>query len=240
MMEGHSQFSLISAPVERQKRNGFSHRIHSIRSRIIPNRRILCMRTRFASPSHRQWEKYNLTNSIAIYDDHIEIANPGIFPPQITPESIKEPHESYPYNLKIAEALYKSTYQESWGSGAKRIIDAYCEQGVEEPVWRWDGGFVIITFTRPKYDPSTTQVGPEYVPTTTQVQQLIELMGDEYMGMKEIMELFDLKSVKRFRENYIQPALAEGAIERLYPNLPNHPKQKYRLTESAKEWKENV
>ena len=149
-------------------------------------------------------------------------------------------NESYPYNLKIAEALYKSTYLESWGSGAKRIIDACCEQGVEEPVWRWDGGFVIITFTRPKYDPSTTQVGPEYVPTTIQVQQLIELMGDEYMGMKEIMELFDLKSVKRFRENYIQPALAEGAIERLYPNLPNHPKQKYRLTESAKEWKENV
>ena len=41
-----------------------------------------------------------------------------------------------------------------------------------------------------------------------------------------------------FRENYIQPALAEGAIERLYPHQPNHPKQKYRLTESAKEWKE--
>lgn len=186
---------------------------------------------------HRQWEKYNLTNSIAIYDDRIEIANPGIFPPQITPESIKEPHESYPYNLKIAEALYKSTYLESWGSGAKRIMDACHEQGVEEPVWRWDGGFVIVTFKRPKHDPSTTQVGLKYVPTTAQVQRLVELMEDEYMSMKELMELFDLKSTKRFRENYIQPALSEGAIERLYPDLPNHPKQKYRLTDSAKEWK---
>lgn len=186
---------------------------------------------------HRQWEKYNLTNSIAIYDDRIEIANPGIFPPQITPESIKEPHESYPYNLKIAEALYKSTYLESWGSGAKRIMDACREQGVEEPVWKWDGGFVIVTFKRPKHDLSTTQVGLKYVPTTAQVQRLVELMGDEYMSMKGILNLFDLKSVKRFRENYIQPALAEGAIERLYPDQPNHPKQKYRLTDSAKEWK---
>ena len=101
---------------------------------------------------HRQWEKYNLTNSIAIYDDRIEIANPGIFPSQITPESIKEPHESYPYNLKIAEALYKSTYLESWGSGAKRIMDACREQGVEEPSWRWDGGFVTIIFKRPFYE----------------------------------------------------------------------------------------
>ena len=205
---------------------------------------------------HRQWEKYKLTGSIAIYDDRIEIANPGIFPPQISPESIKEPHESYPYNLKIAEALYKSTYLESWGSGAKRIMDACREQGVAEPLWRWDGGFVIVTFkrankdfisrkesiqsvqTRPKHDPSTTQVGAKYVPSTTQVEQLIRLMGDEFESMKEIMALFNLKSVKRFRENYIQPALAEGAIERLYPHKPNLTNQKYRLTESAKEWKE--
>lgn len=200
---------------------------------------------------HRQWEKYNLTNSIAIYDDRIEIANPGIFPPQITPESIKEPHESYPYNLKIAEVLYKSTYLESWGSGAKRIIDACREQGIEEPVWKWDGGFVSVTFKRPgkadsdaklskelsKLDPSTTQVRPKYDPSSTQVRQLIECMDDDYIDLKGIMTLFNLKSAKRFRENYIQPALADGAIERLYPDQPRHPKQKYRLTETAKEWK---
>ncbi len=191
---------------------------------------------------HRQWEKYNLTNSIAIYDDRIEIANPGIFPPQITTESIKEPHESYPYNLKIAEALYKSTYLESWGSGAKRIMDACREQGVEEPVWRWDGGFVIVTFKRPTVeasdDPSKAQVRPKQDSSTTQVRKLIEIMPDGYADMKEIMALCGLKSLKRFRENYILPALADGTLERLYPDQPNHPKQKYRLTIAAREWKE--
>ena len=43
---------------------------------------------------HRHWERYNLTISLAIYDDRIEIASSGIFPPQITSENIKEPHES--------------------------------------------------------------------------------------------------------------------------------------------------
>ena len=119
-------------------------------------------------------------------------------------------------------------------------MDACREQGIEDPIWRWDGGFVIVTFKRPKHDLSMTQAGLKYVPTTTQVQRLVELMGDEYMGMKEIMELFDLKIIKRFRENYIQPALAEGAIERLYPDQANHPKQKYRLTDSAKEWRKNM
>lgn len=27
-------------------------------------------------------------------------------------------------------------------------MDACREQGVEEPIWRWDGGFVIVTFKR--------------------------------------------------------------------------------------------
>ena len=33
---------------------------------------------------HRHWERYNLTISLAIYDDRIEIASPGTFPPQKT------------------------------------------------------------------------------------------------------------------------------------------------------------
>ena len=137
---------------------------------------------------HRQWEKYNLLNSIAIYDDRVEIGNPGIFPSQITPENIKEPHDSYPYNVKIAETLYRSMWLENWGSGAKRIIEACQEQGVEEPTWRWDGGFVYVTFKRPSYKqvsdstqlptkqdedplnhrPSTGQVPPKFGPSTTE------------------------------------------------------------------------
>lgn len=51
---------------------------------------------------HRQYERYNLTIGIAIYDDRIEIENPGVLPPQITPENIRQPHISYPYNPLIA------------------------------------------------------------------------------------------------------------------------------------------
>ncbi len=132
-------------------------------------------------------------------------------------------------------------------------MDACREQGVEEPVWRWDGGFVIVTFkrptvevsddpskgqVRPKQDSSTTQAGLKYDPSSPQVHKLIEIMPDGYADMKEIMALCGLKSLKRFRENYILPALADGTLERLYPNHPNHPKQKYRLTTTAREWKE--
>ena len=119
---------------------------------------------------HRQWEKQNLTTSIAVYDDRVEIANPGILPPKITPENIKESHESFPYNRNIANALYRSTFLESWGSGIRRIIEACREQGVEEPSWRWDGAFVYVTFKRPtKLDSHSDQAPTKHRPSTEQV-----------------------------------------------------------------------
>ena len=98
---------------------------------------------------HRQYEKYNLPVSIAIYDDRIEIANPGIFPPQITPENINMPHHSYPYNPLIANVLYNTSYIENWGSGIKRIIDTCHNRDIEEPTWSTNDGFVVVAFRRP-------------------------------------------------------------------------------------------
>lgn len=74
-------------------------------------------------------KKYNLTIGIAIYDDRIEIESPGVLPPQLTPETIKQPHLSYPHNPIIADVLFKTTFLENWSSGAKRIYG--CLQGAE-------------------------------------------------------------------------------------------------------------
>ena len=50
--------------------------------------------------------------------------------PQITPENIRQPHISYPYNPLIANVLYSTTYIENWGSGIKRIMEACQKRGV--------------------------------------------------------------------------------------------------------------
>lgn len=123
---------------------------------------------------HRPWEQSNLTNGIAIYDDRIEILNPGELPFPLTPESIKLPHESHPYNRNIANALYQSTYLEKWGTGTLRIIEACREQGVEDPVWELRTGYVVVTFKRPeggkvgaKTTPKSTKTTPKNYPKTT-------------------------------------------------------------------------
>jgi hypothetical protein len=42
------------------------------------------------------------------------------------------------------------------------------------------------------------------------------------------------------RQNYIQPALKQGLVELIYPDIPNHPQQKYRLTAKAERLKNKI
>ena len=78
-----------------------------------------------------------------------ELVNPGTFPPQLTEESIRSNHESYPYNKRIAQVLYLTKNLEKWGTGANRMIDLCREQGVPEPEWNVENGTVSIIFKRP-------------------------------------------------------------------------------------------
>ena len=99
---------------------------------------------------HRQYERTNGSVSLAVYDDRVEIVNTGVFPPQLTADTIRMTHESYPYNKKIAQVLYLTKNLEKWGTGANRMIDLCREQGVPEPEWKVGNGTVTIIFRRPQ------------------------------------------------------------------------------------------
>lgn len=53
------------------------------------------------------------------------------------------------------------------------------------------------------------------------------------MGRKEIQEKLGLKDKVNFCENYLEPALIAGLIRMKYPDIPNHPRQRYLLTEEG-------
>ena len=152
---------------------------------------------------HRWWEQHNLTISLAIYDDRIEIASPGQFPRQITPENIKQPHESFPHNLNVAEALFRMTYLENWGSGAKRIIDACRAQNVEEPTWSDNGGFITVTFKRPEQSDSNSE----------QIQN----SGDNAISSPQVRPKFAPSTIESTTE--IDGSAIESAIEKLLSSI---------------------
>lgn len=65
----------------------------------------------------------------------------------------------------------------------------------------------------------------------------MSVMNDDYLDVSEMMKLCGIVRRKTMQDSYIAHALAAGSIERKYPEQPNHPKQMYRLTEKAKNWK---
>lgn len=68
------------------------------------------------------------------------------------------------------------------------------------------------------------------VQVTEQVRALLITLSNEQLSLKALMENIGLKHRPTFIENYINPALQSGYIRVLYPDKPNHPRQKYLLT----------
>lgn len=85
---------------------------------------------------------------------------------------------------------------------------------------------------------STEQV-PEQVPEQVRgllhtnnmlVIELIKSIGTEEMSILQMMERLKLKHRPNFLEYHLNPSISEGYVRMLYPDKPNHPRQKYLLT----------
>lgn len=69
---------------------------------------------------------------------------------------------------------------------------------------------------------------------TGEVRRVVLVMQGE-MRRQDIQSILEIKHDDYFRTEYISPALASGLIEMTYPEIPNHPRQRYRLTEKGVE-----
>jgi len=82
---------------------------------------------------------------VSIYDDRVEVWNPGGLPPELTIDALKGPHKSIPHNPLIADALYFIKYIERWGTGTQRIVSDTLAHGLPEPEFSESaGGFWVV------------------------------------------------------------------------------------------------
>lgn len=83
---------------------------------------------------------------VEIYDDRIEIWNPGGLLPGITVEDLyKKDHKSVARNKLIAQIFYDIGYIEKYGSGTIKIIDLCKQNGLPSPEFKEVfGGFLVV------------------------------------------------------------------------------------------------
>jgi ATP-dependent DNA helicase RecG len=70
---------------------------------------------------------------VKIFDDQLEIWNPGNLPLDLTVEDLRKSHESKPRNKLIARAFFLIKYIEQFGTGTGRMISDCREAEVPEP-----------------------------------------------------------------------------------------------------------
>ncbi len=94
--------------------------------------------------AHRDY--YSSANvHISIFNDRIEVWNPGKLPPPLTPKDLKKEHKSIPTNPSLANLLFLIKYIERWGTGTNDIVKWCVEYKLPEPLFKEVmGGFTVI------------------------------------------------------------------------------------------------
>ena len=61
---------------------------------------------------------------VSVFADRVEVWNPGVLPPPLTLQRLREPHGSVARNAGICEALFLARYIEKYGTGTLMMIVA--------------------------------------------------------------------------------------------------------------------
>ena len=98
---------------------------------------------------HRLYVKRGSSVSLAIYDDRVEIINPGMFPSNLTMAELRAGNKSEPRNPTIARVMYSRKTVETWGRGIKLMLDECAKANLPEPQIVAEGGYTKTVFMRP-------------------------------------------------------------------------------------------
>lgn len=149
---------------------------------------------------------------IRIYDDRLEIWNPGPLINDLDPALLRiDPHPSRRRNELIAEIFYTSGLIERWGTGTLRMIKTCRQQGLPEPefVDKEGGGFKVI-FRKDRF--SADQLRKLEL-NERQIRAVLYLKGGGMISNSEYQKL--TQTEKRTASRDLTDLVGRGVFERV-------------------------
>jgi ATP-dependent DNA helicase RecG len=86
---------------------------------------------------------------LRIFDDRLEVWNPGGLPPELSVSDLRVSHASIPRNKLIADAFFLIGYVEQFGTGTQRMIGLLQQAGLPEPEFESREHFFRVLFRKP-------------------------------------------------------------------------------------------
>lgn len=199
---------------------------------------------------------------VMLFNDRLEVRNPGRLPKGITIGMLSGEHTSLPVNPLLAYPVYLAGYIEQVGTGTTDIIDKCLEYGLKKPVFSQGADF-SVTIWRKNHEKAGNDIGNEVgneigkdvgndigkeigkdalsdKGPNKNVLNLINVIGKQQLTLKQMKEAMSFTSSSSFHKTYLDPAIDDGYVTKIYPDKPTHKEQAYLLTEKGlKIWKKS-
>ena len=109
--------------------------------------------------AHADYSQQGAPIRVAIFDDRLEVENPGLLPFGLTLTDL--PHGiSKLRNRVIGRVLHELGLVEQWGSGVPRMLAACRESGLSPPVWNEIGVRLRVTLRTERVGGGWTSIRP--------------------------------------------------------------------------------
>ena len=136
---------------------------------------------------HRNYE-ISSNVQIRIFDDRIEIWDPGLLPKGLTIEKLKGKHESILRNLLVGKCFFLIKYIEQWGTGTNRIIKWCLKRGLPEHIFEETGTSFLITFRKEITEDFLREKGLN----ERQIRAVVYVRKEGWITNREYQKLFDV------------------------------------------------
>jgi ATP-dependent DNA helicase RecG len=215
--------------IERNTRTGYS--IEKLRREDVPEYPMRALREAITNAvMHRDYFEAGANVFVEIYDDRIEISNPGGLPKGLSREELGT--RSVRRNPLIADLLHRIGLIEKAGTGIRRMIEDTKKHKCPEPKFTVNGFFTATFWPNIEIARKiTSQVTPQVTPQATpQVVAVLEA-AQTARNREELQRAVGLRDREHFRKTYLEPLLVAGWLEMTIPDKPRSSKQRYRTTD---------
>jgi len=199
-----------------------------------------CAHADYFSPMHP---------TIRVFSDRIEMQNPGRF--MFPLSELRTQIHSIPRNPNIIKFFRYAKLGENAGYGIDKILSweqltkgrvDFSSDLVSSTITFWYGGLVNGTaagaingqaMEQPREQAMEQPREQVREQPREQVQRLVNVMKEDTCTFSEILRRLHLTGRRYVLMNFIKPAVDDGYVLRSYPDKPNHPAQRYYLSEKG-------
>jgi ATP-dependent DNA helicase RecG len=212
--------------IERNTRTAY--RIEKLRREEVPEYPMRALREAITNAvMHRDYFEAGANVFVEIYDDRIEVSNPGGLPKGLTPAELGT--RSIRRNPLVADLLHRIAFIEKAGTGIRRMREDAKKNRSPQPIFRANG-FFTATF-RPRAEQPPRKYPPSHPASTPQVAAVLRAVTQAGKAREELQKAAGIKDREHFRKGYLEPLLAAGWLEMTIPEKPRSSKQKYQTTD---------